>query len=607
MKPWRMLWQLVRFRPWLALSVLLVAVLMQVVSLVPGLAAQRIFDHLSGETAAGINIWAVLIIYTVAPLVRTTLYVLRAILDLKFIYTLGTLLRRNMMAAILKLPGAKALTQSPGEALSRFRDDVEDVQEYMVLPISAVSRLLFTGGAMLIMLQINVGITLAVVIPILLVSAVVEAMGKRIKVYREASREATAQVTGFLAELMGAVQAVKVANAESHVVRRFEQLSAVRGQTAVKDRTLNAMLDTTFLNMVPVALGVVLLLAANLMRTGEFTVGDFALFEYFLWFMRSLPYFFGQLLAHYKQVDVSLARMAALMPESEPGALVAHYPVYLDGILPAVEQQARVAPQPLRTLTITNLTYLYPGSGRGIEEINLSLEHGSFTVITGRVGSGKTTLLRALLGLLPAQSGQICWNGTQVNDPRTFFGPPHTAYTPQVPRLFSQSLRDNILLGWDEAGLMAAVEAAVFEEDLAGLPDGLATAVGPRGVKLSGGQVQRTAAARMFVRQPELLVFDDLSSALDVNTERLLWSRLKGEGGRERGEERGAKGEFSSRHSPLATRFFTFLVVSHRREALRRADKIVLLANGRIATTGTLADLRATNEEMQRLWQGDAG
>jgi ATP-binding cassette subfamily B protein len=292
--------------------------------------------------------------------------------------------------------------------------------------------------------------------------------------------------------------------------------------------------------------------------------------------------------------------MAALMPESEPGALVAHHPVYLDGILPAVEQQARVAPQSLRTLTITNLTYLYPGSGRGIEEINLSLERGSFTVITGRVGSGKTTLLRALLGLLPAQSGQIFWNGTQVNDPRTFFGPPHTAYTPQVPRLFSQSLRDNILLGWDDADLMAAIEAAVFEEDLAGLPDGLATAVGPRGVKLSGGQVQRTAAARMFVRQPELLVFDDLSSALDVNTERLLWSRLKG-------EERGAKSEISFGHSPLATRHFTFLVVSHRREALRRADKIVLLANGRVAATGILAELLATNEEMQRLWQGDVG
>ena len=97
-----------------------------------------------------------------------------------------------------------------------------------------------------------------------------------------------------------------------------------------------------------------------------------------------------------------------------------------------------------------------------------------------------------------------------------------------MPRLFSEPLRDNILLGLpeDKVDLPGAIYSSVLEQDVAALEKGLDTLVGPRGVRLSGGQVQRSAAARMFVRDPELLVFDDLSSALDVETEQMLWKRL---------------------------------------------------------------------------------
>ena len=203
------------------------------------------------------------------------------------------------------------------------------------------------------------------------------------------------------------------------------------------------------------------------------------------------------------------------------------------------------------------ITATHAGGG-GIYGIDLTVPRGSLTAITGPVGAGKSTLLRCLLGLAPIDHGELRWNGQRVDDPSQLLVPPRAAYVAQVPRLFSEPLSDAVLLGVEPHGLPEAVRLACLDHDIAWMPEGLATVVGAKGVRLSGGQIQRTAAARAFVRRPELLVIDDISSALDVDTEARMWAQLLDSG---------------------ATS--TVLVVSHRHAVLERADQVIELSEGR--------------------------
>jgi len=542
-----------------------------VVPVLLGLLLKATFDAIGGASPAGLDVASLIALVVAVEGMRLAVFVGAFVVWSRWWARAHTLLRTNLLAAQVASggPAAGAPVRASGEVIAVFRDDATDVVEYTDGWVDLAGTAVFGLIAVAVMLRVDALLTLVVVVPLVAAFGVTGLLAERIRRVRRADRKATARVTGLLGGLFSAVLAVKVAGAEDQAVRRLRSLNRDRLRTSLRDRVLTQTLDAFNGSTVDLTIGLVLLLVAPRMRTGAFTVGDLALFASYLTWLASLPRWAGLVLTRHRHAEVAAGRMAELLPNGDEAAAVAPRRLRIDQPPPPAPRPPRPSRRPGARAPAAPDVELRGFGVRGrLGGVDLRLAPGSFTVVTGPVGAGKSTLLRGLLGLTGPVEGTVVADGVVVTDLAAHFVPPRCAFVPQAPRLFSATLRDNLALGRavDDAAVEAALRTAALDEDVAAMPDGLDTLVGPRGVRLSGGQLQRAATARALVAGAPMLLLDDLSSAVDAPTELQLWRRLVDSAGGNRP---------------------TVLVVSHRAAAIERADQVVRLDAGRVVAVET--------------------
>jgi ATP-binding cassette subfamily B protein len=514
---WRHLLRLSRFARGYSVAHALLWGLMNLSTLLPGLIARSFFDALTGAAAIPGGTRGVAVLLVALALGQAVLWLIAGYVEIVFRFLVSALLRRNLLGQMLERPGALALPYPIGETLNRFRDDVDVAEDSLDWTDEIVGQGVLAVVAVAILFATDAGITLALFVPLVLVVAAAHRASAALGRYRAASSQAASEVAGAIGEMLTAVETVRAAGAEDRIVARLRRLNQRRQALTVKDRLATQMLDAITVN------------CPGSGRPAHAAGGEPAprrRFDGRATSSSSSPISPSSPSSSPSSVGIWRNSTKPPLPSAPAGpdrrapaaALTAPAPLHLTGPLPSAAPPAAAGSQPLRLVSATGLSYRHPGTGRGILGVDLSLPQGTLTVVTGRVGAGKTTLLRAFLGLLPPDAGEIRWNGALIDDPSVFLAPPRAAYTAQAPRLFSGTLRRNVLLGVpeDPAVLSGAIRGAMLERDVAALGHGLETVVGTRGVALSGGQVQRAAVARMLAREADLLVIDDVSSALDA-------------------------------------------------------------------------------------------
>ena len=483
-------------------------------------------------------------------------------------------IRMDATKSLMEMEASYFETRQTGNLMSVLSADVAQLEDVISDSSTSIIRIITTFvTAFAILFWMSPTLCMILFGPLILIVPMVVWFSTRVQRKYRKQRESTGGIVAILENVLSGITVVKAYNATQFERDRIESQSGDYRDQAIQAAFIRNRFIPGIYVVAGLSFGMLVSAGGWIMNSGEISVGQFVTFLLISTRM-TMPLFILGLLMNQLQRGEAAARRVFALIDLEPSIIDS--------------EEAKNLDDPIASISFDGVTFAYPGTSVNVlNNVSFNVESGGFLGIMGHTGAGKSTILKLVEKFYQPQSGAVKINGKEISDytiksVRSRFG-----FVSQDPFLFFGSIKENVAYAREvsDEEVVSALKTAGAWEFVSEFEDGMDSMVGDRGVRLSGGQRARISLARALLMNPDVLILDEASAALDAETEKRIQESLFNGNGGDR----------------------LTIAVAHRLATIRNADEIISMVDGVIVERGTHESLISSDGVYASQWQIQTG